>query len=194
VLKEAIKILLPSFKVDSGEAVLKEAIKILLHSFKVESGEAAAFQMSRTKATIKTKATDSGFIIGDCEQARSDLAMHLVNRNKPEGEMFFCFHRQRNEYMWGNKQHARKLMIELRNMKKAGKIHLNAKNNRTRIKGGKQWHILVLQGGSSPETFVSVGIDQIGLGFDDEMLLVDGYIYAFRSKTNRDLVFNYVMK
>jgi hypothetical protein len=38
------------------------------------------------------------------------------------------------------------------------------------------------------------GGDVVGMGFDDGPFLVNGQIYCFKNKDNRDIIFNHVMK
>ena len=117
----------------------------------------------------------------------------LNDRRKKRGELFFCFHREANDFMWGNKEEATEQMKMWRKQKKQGKIHISPDNNETKLIHGTTWYILVVQEGSSPETIEPVGIDRIGLGFDN-IYLVDGYIYCFKQKENRDAIYEYVMK
>jgi len=125
---------------------------------------------------------------------KQDLKGVIADRDKKQGDIFFCFHREANQFMWGSKELATEQMKEWRRMKKEGEIHMNPKNNRTRIIGGKEWHILVVQYGSSPEAIQSIGIDSLGMGFDDGQFFVDGLIYCFKSQVNRNRIFEYVMK
>ena len=114
-------------------------------------------------------------------------------QKKGRGELFFCYHRGEKDFMWGNKEEATEQMKIWRRQKKEGILHMNPKNNATKLINGTTWYILVVQEGSSPATIKPIGIDRLGLGFDDPYL-VDGFIYCFKQKTNRDAIYEYVMK
>ena len=125
---------------------------------------------------------------------RGALKHMVTDRQKERGELFCFFHRKCNKLMWGNKPELVDQMKQWRKQKKQGILHLNPKNNRTKVINGVTFYILVIQQGSSPETIDPIGIDPFGGGFDDGMYLVDGMIYAFKHEANRDAVFGYVMK
>jgi hypothetical protein len=117
----------------------------------------------------------------------------LNDRQKGRGELFFCYIRRLKDFMWGNKEEATWQMKEWRKMKKQGLLYIDAFNNMTIHINGTTWYMLVIQSGSSPKTIKSVGIDPMGIGFDSPCF-VDGYIYCFKQKANRDAIYEYVMK
>lgn len=128
------------------------------------------------------------------QDMRQKLKEVLADRQKKgRGEMFFTYHRKVKEFMWGNKEEATGQMKMWRQQKKQGLIHINPFNNQTKLINGQEWYILVIQEGSSPETITPLGIDRCGLGFDCPYL-VDGFIYCFKQKINRDAIYEYVMK
>jgi hypothetical protein len=78
-------------------------------------------------------------------------------------------------------------------MKRQNKLFINPDENREVKINGQPWHILIVQEGTMEDTR-EIGWDPLGFGIDDGMLMVDGYIYFFKNKENRDMVANYVMK
>ena len=128
------------------------------------------------------------------DEMRKALKWVLNDRQKKgRGELFFCYHRMAKDFMWGNKEEATEQMKIWRRQKKEGILHMNPKNNVTKLINGTTWYILVVQQGSSPATIQPIGVDRLGLGFDD-IYLVDGFIYCFKQQANRDAIYNYVMK
>jgi hypothetical protein len=123
---------------------------------------------------------------------RSLLSNMVEDRQKKRGEMFCFYHRKEAVICWGNKPELVEQMKIWRKQKKQGILHMNPKNNRTKIIGGQTFYILVVQQGSSPATIDPIGIDPFGVGFDEGAYLVDGLIYAFKQEANRDAVFGYV--
>jgi hypothetical protein len=128
------------------------------------------------------------------KEMRGKLSRFVADQQKERGELFCFYHRKCKQKMWGNKPELVEQMKDWRQQKKKGEIHLNPKNNRTKVIGGVTFYILVIQQGSSPETIEPIGIDPFGLGFDEGAYLVDGMIYAFIHEANRDAIFSYVMK
>jgi hypothetical protein len=120
---------------------------------------------------------------------KQHLKVVLAQRNKKRNEIFFCFDREEGQYMWGTKVLASEFMKQWRKSKKKGEIYMDARNNRTHLIGGKEWHILVVQGNETVQD-----IDVVGMGFDNGPFLVSGQIYCFKNRDNRDIVFEYVMK
>lgn len=130
----------------------------------------------------------------ETKQMRKTLRWVLEERQKKgRGELVFSYHRGVKNFMWGNKEEAVGQMKIWRQQKKKGDLHMNPYNNTTQLINGQEWYCLVVQQGSSPETIKSIGIDRCGLGFDAPYL-VDGCIYCFKQKANRDMIYEYVMK
>jgi hypothetical protein len=131
------------------------------------------------------------FYTKDMREAVQDT---IAGRQKSRGEIAFAYHRQAKDTMWINKDEMTEQMKIWRKQKKAGDLHLNPKNNRTKVIGGKTWYIFVVQEGPDPEHIKPIGIDPIGFGFDEGMFLVDGMIYAFKDVRNRDMTYEYIMR
>jgi len=70
--------------------------------------------------------------------------------------------------------------------RKQGKIEIHDYNNTTQKIDGKEYYTLVVQ----PADLETAVIDPLGLL--KVGLMVSGYIYVFKNKTNRDIIFKYV--
>lgn len=130
----------------------------------------------------------------DPRKVKYELGCVIHARIKRQGHIYFFYSVVLNKYAWGTKEDAHDQMKIWRRGKMDGEVFLNEKYNLTKTICGKEWHILVVQYGTSPETIKPIGMDQLGLGFDDGMFLVHGMIYVFKHKINRDLIFDYVTK
>ena len=125
----------------------------------------------------------------DSKKMRKEITRVLNDRQKSRGECFFYHHKQTDQIMWGNKEEMTTEMKMWKQLRKDGILQMLEKNCKTKVIDGQTYYILVLQqlknGVQEP-----VGIDMLGVGYG---FMVDGFIYHFKSKTNRDLVFNWVM-
>jgi hypothetical protein len=77
-----------------------------------------------------------------------------------------------------------------RQQAKNGLLVINDGNDyKLRDDDEKRWYIFVVQ---NRDDAISCGLDPFGVHILS--MMVDGYVYAFKSKTNRDNIRNYVMK
>jgi hypothetical protein len=120
------------------------------------------------------------------------LLQHSAANIQP-GELCITWHRQQRLAVWGGKKSLEIDMRNWRKMKRQNKLFINPDENREVKINGQPWHILIVQEGTMEDTR-EIGWDPLGFGIDDGMLMVDGYIYFFKNKENRDMVANYVMK
>jgi|TARA_R110002153_G_C13084139_1_gene474706 hypothetical protein len=99
------------------------------------------------------------------------------------------YHRELKDVGFNNKALVTADMKNWRKLRKQGKVEMLEGNNLDDCKiNGKTFYTLVVQ--TPNET---MGLDPTGMGWDDRSFLVDGYIYYFQKKVNRDMVYNYVM-
>ena len=84
-----------------------------------------------------------------------------------------------------NKKECNEFMKSFKYPFNSGKVNISEENNKTFKIKGKEWHILVIQ---SP---LLVRIDPSGFLFDETTFLIEGYIYLFKHKENRDQIFEY---
>lgn len=120
------------------------------------------------------------------------LARTVKDRQKPRNETFFFWHRQVKQVMWGNNKELTEEMICWRKQRKEGTLIIQPCNNRTKVIQGKTWFILVIQQLKDSE-IEDIGLDVLGLGFDDGAYVVTGLIYIFKHEANRDATYKYVM-
>ena len=106
--------------------------------------------------------------------------------DKQQGEICMFYHRELKDVCFNTKEFVTADMKNWRKLRKQGKIEIKETNHRECKINGKQYYILVLQNGA-------MSIDPTGMGWDDKQFLVDGYIYYFQKKANRDMVYKYVM-
>lgn len=99
------------------------------------------------------------------------------------------YNRELKDMCFARKEEINEEMKNWRKLRKQGKVEILEENNRDDCKiNGRQYYVLVLQ---SPNG--RMGVDTTGIGWDDVSVLIDGYVYYFQKKVNRDMVFNYVM-
>jgi hypothetical protein len=109
--------------------------------------------------------------------------------NKQRDEICMFYHRELKNIAFNNKAFVTEDMKSWRKLRKQGKLEMLEGNNSNDCKiNGKQYYTLVV---SSPDG--RMGFDPTGMGWDDISFIVDGYIYYFQKKVNRDMVYNYVM-
>jgi hypothetical protein len=121
-----------------------------------------------------------------------DLLRHSAANIQPN-ELCIAWHRKLGKAGWGDKKSCEDNMRNWRKAKRQNKLYINPKESREVKINGEPWHILIVQEGT-PENTRQIGFDPLGFGMDDVQILVDGMIYFFRNKANRDMVANYVMK
>ena len=116
-------------------------------------------------------------------------SLRLAAADKQHGEICMFLHRDANDLCFYNKVQLNETMRNWRKLRKQGIVEILECNNTDTCRiNGKQLYTLVLQSPNGP-----MGMDPTGLGWDDNAYLVDGYIYYFRQKLNRDMVYKYVM-
>jgi hypothetical protein len=120
------------------------------------------------------------------------LSRTIKDRQKSREETFFFYHRKAREVMWGNNTELTENMIAWRKQRKEGTLMIQPCNNRTKIIQGKTWYILVVQQ-LTDGIMDDIGIDPLGIGFDEGAYLVTGLIYVFKHEANRDATYKYVM-
>jgi hypothetical protein len=108
-------------------------------------------------------------------------------------ELCISWHRVLQKAVWGSKKSLEEDMRNWRKLKRQNKLFINPEEHRVVHINGEPWHILIVQEGTMEDT-KEIGCDPLGYGIDEGMLMVDGYIYFFKNKANRDMVATYVMK
>ena len=114
----------------------------------------------------------------------------LDNMQKDDSVIFFhhqTFHKHKMLSVMNNKE--LKVQAKMwRKHRKSGLIQIQDYNNETYEVDGKKYYTLVVQ----PTDLDDAQIDPLGLLTIG--LMVSGYVYVFKTKTNRDIIFDYVNK
>ena len=122
----------------------------------------------------------------------------IINSFKPayhswkQNEIMMSYYVSRSCFSLYNKTQTQQQMKLWRKLAKEGKIKIAEYNNKTKIINGVEHYILVVQAYDGGEFNESNSFDPMGIFILGEM--VDGYIYLFKSKENRDKTYEYVMK
>jgi len=106
-------------------------------------------------------------------------------------EIAICFIKSMDEFSLFNNAIMKTQMTQWRKEAKQGKVKIMAYNNKTKIINGKEYYTLIVQP-YKDEKLCLCEIDVMALFCGGEM--VSGYMYMFNNVTNRDMVYNYVMK
>ena len=108
--------------------------------------------------------------------------------DKQQGEICMFYHRQFKDICFSTKEIVTDEMKHWRKLRKCSMVEIKEINHRECKINGRQYYTLVVQ---SPNG--EIGLDPTGMGWDDKQFLVDGHIYYFQKKANRDMVYKYVM-
>ena len=114
----------------------------------------------------------------------------VKDRDKKLKETFFFMHRKEGQVCWANND---ELLVEMRRWRKYRKdniLTISAENNGEYIISGRTYYTMVLQQLDADGEVEGIGIDPLALGLG---VMVDGMVYWFISKANRDAVVKYVM-
>jgi hypothetical protein len=115
---------------------------------------------------------------------------YMLNKFDKSNDLAVTFIKDRKDFMLLNKEEMNEQMKIWRQQAKNGLIVINDCNDfKLRDEDEKKWYVFVVQNRDETK---SCGIDPFGIYILG--ILVDGYVYAFKSKTNRDNIRNYVMK
>ena len=115
--------------------------------------------------------------------------VHSAMDDKRPGEICMFFHRGANDMSYYNKAQLAREAERWRDLQREGNVELLECNNKDEVFiKGKHFYIFVVQHKGK-----EVGLDKTGMGWDDRTFLVDGFIYYFEDKFQRDTVYKYVM-
>lgn len=113
------------------------------------------------------------------------------DRQKSRGETFFYYHRAMETCCWGTNEELRDEMLSWRNQKRDKTLVIIQENNHEFVIDGKTYYTLTLTQTDKNGTAEQIGFDPLGVGAGR---FVDGIMYWFVAKANRDAVYNYVME
>ena len=116
-----------------------------------------------------------------------DKYIPIFMATKRDG-LCWSYHPEHKKLVWMNKENLNYNFKSLRKEYKLGKIKCDEKNHREFILNNKSvWYSLTLQHPTE-----CMGLDLAGLKLFSH--LVDGHMFFFSSKSNRDSMYNYLIK
>jgi hypothetical protein len=123
---------------------------------------------------------------------QSDL-LTTINRgrDKTRKETFFYYHRRMEDTMWGTNE---ELIVELkswRKQKRENTLTIDEENNNEFVIDGRTYYTLVLTELDADGEAKDIGLDRLAIGVS---YFVDGLVYWFVAKANRDATYKYVME
>jgi hypothetical protein len=107
--------------------------------------------------------------------------LQSAEADRQRGEICMFYHRERNIMGFNTKELVTADMVNWRKLRKQGKFQMLEGDNRDCEINGRKYYTLV------PHT------PNESMGLDNVCFMLDGYIFYFRKKVNRDMVFKYVM-
>ena len=130
------------------------------------------------------------FIRKDCEK---ELFDHVADRRKSatRKETYFTYHKKLRTGSWGTNEDLRIEMKNWKQQKKNGCLEMNEGNKNLFEINGKIYYTLTITQLDEDGEHEKIGIDRFGFGMGH---VVDGIMYWFASKENRDAVVKYVME
>ena len=125
-------------------------------------------------------------------EQRSKLSTVIENREVRD--IVFFWHHANKDYCCGDKDEWAGEMKQFRKQRKEGTVTILEINNFSLVLGddkkSKTFHVMVIQ---DPDENKNPRCDPMGLAVKDGAFIVSGFIYAFKSKTNRDASYKYIM-
>ena len=120
-----------------------------------------------------------------------ETQFQLSIQDQRQGEMCLTFYKEINRFMWYDKPTLTKNMKTWRKSAKNGSIKICKYNNKTLEYMGKTYYTFVIQ---SYKNNIQQRNEMCPLMFSGFNIMVSGYGYCFKTKENRDAIYNYVMK
>ena len=103
-----------------------------------------------------------------------------------KGDVAISFHYGLKEFCWYDNNTMKEQMRQWRKLAKNGKLIMRRCNNKNFEFNGKEYYLLEVQGsGGDPPCLIGLFIAE---------MIVSGFGYVFLDETNRDKVYEYVMK
>ena len=125
-----------------------------------------------------------------CDTQKTLLEDLVADRQKSRKESFCFYHRITKQLMWGNNEEMTDQMKVWKKQHADGDLTIYDANNQEFVISGKTFYTLTITPVSDGEA-QQCGFDPLGVGVRH---LVDGYMYWFVHKANRDAVVKYVME
>lgn len=119
---------------------------------------------------------------------KSDMMASWNKVNMVKTDLCVYYHEMAKCFAVMNDDELKTQMRQWKTLAQLGKIYMLQENCKTKTINGVEYHFLVVQGSGIHS------MSSIGFLFDDELFLIEGWIYMFKSKYTRDTVFNWVSK
>ena len=183
--------------------------KILLTKFQEKAFEYVKTQQSAKEASyLELNATETGLVLTFKNEivvsvyldkptiinvkTQTDLLLKVKqDRDKSRKETFFFYHRRMEDSMWGTNEELLVEMKSWRKQKREKSLKIIEGNNNEFVIDGKTYYTLVLTQLTEDGEAVSIGFDKLAIGVKH---FVDGMVYWFVAKANRDATYKYVME
>ena len=183
--------------------------KILLTKFQAKAFEyAKTQQFTKEAAFAELTATETGLVLTVKKEivvsvyldkpmiinvsSQTELLTKVKqDRDKSRKETFFYYHRQMEACMWGTNEELLLEMKSWRKHKREKHLKILEKNNNEFVIDGKTYYTLVLTQLNEDGETENIGLDKLAIGVNH---FVDGMVYWFVAKANRDATYKYVME
>jgi len=184
--------------------------KILLTKFQKKALEYVKTQQSAKEAAyLELNATETGLVLSFKKEivvcvyldnkptivnvkTQTDLLTTIKRgRDKSRKETFFYYHRKMEDTHWGTNEELLVEMKSWRKQKREKRLTIIEENNNEFVIDGKTYYTLVLTQLAADGEAMSIGFDKLAIGVKH---FVDGMVYWFAAKANRDAAVKYVME
>lgn len=115
----------------------------------------------------------------------------LTIQDKEPGEICLTYHKENKKFYWYDKSMMYENMKQWRKSAKEGIIKICKYNNKSFVFDGVTYYTLIIQSYKNEKQQPNSACDMMLSVFNH---LVTGYGYCFKTETNRDDIYNYVMK
>lgn len=118
-------------------------------------------------------------------QTQTEMLNRIVDDIEPN-ELYFCWHHILKQAQMGTKEDMKGQMKIWKKQKRQGKLQILEGNNREYEIDGNTYYTLVIQDTNMDK---NPQMDPLGFGVG---FMVSGFMYWFKTKYARDVVFNYL--
>ena len=104
-----------------------------------------------------------------------------------QGASCWSWHHHEKDFMWCDTDMFNTECKRFRKLRKEGKIIIREENNQTHKLGNVEWHCFVVTSVNNSMQMCPASLNLFGMD-------VDGSVYWFNKKTNRDIVYKFLIK
>ena len=159
-------------------------------AFELGATDTGMYMKNETDILISVSVENPKPIILHCDKQKTLLEELVADRQKSRNETFCYYHRIAKQLMWGNNEEMKDQMKAWKKQHADGDLTIYDDNNHEFVISGKTYYTLTITAVSDGEA-QQCGFDPLGVGVHH---FVDGYMYWFVHKENRDAVVKYVME